>query len=160
MKNVYHKFTLKTRIGILPQLQLLLKINLLQSMTLKLLKQRNNIIIKPTDKNLGPAAMDKDTYIMQTLTEHLLTKHYTKLTKQEAYGRLDHQNIFLKDYITSNQHGLISFPDPQNTTLDTQLLWTIQGPLSSSNCLLLVFSTWLDYKMKEQLPLVSSYTKN
>jgi hypothetical protein len=32
--------------------------------------------------------------------------------------------------------------------------------VSSTNSLLSVFSTWLDYKTKELLPLISSYTRN
>jgi hypothetical protein len=65
------------------------KINLnnltpMQQNVLKELKSNKNIIIKPTDKNLGHAAMDTETYIWQVLQEHLLTNNYIQLTKEEA----------------------------------------------------------------------------
>ncbi len=41
--------------------------------TLQVLKPDTSIIIKLTDKNLGPAIMEKETYIKQVLSEHLLT---------------------------------------------------------------------------------------
>jgi len=52
-----------------------------QSAALRQLKQDENLTIKPTDKNLGPAIMETETYIKQILTEHLLTKDYQKLPK-------------------------------------------------------------------------------
>jgi hypothetical protein len=55
------------------------KINLsnltpIQSRALNDLKQNEQLIIKPTDKNLGPALMDLNSCILQVLQEHLLTK--------------------------------------------------------------------------------------
>ncbi len=41
--------------------------------TLQVLKPDTSIIIKLTDKNLGPTIMEKETYIKQVLSEHLLT---------------------------------------------------------------------------------------
>ncbi len=37
---------------------------------------------------------------------------------------------------------------------------SLRPVVSSTNSLLSVFSTWLDYKTKELLPLISSYTRN
>jgi hypothetical protein len=50
-----------------------------QQKTLYTLKHNNDFIIMPTDKNLGPAIMNRDDYIKQCLTEHLLTPHYKQL---------------------------------------------------------------------------------
>jgi hypothetical protein len=40
----------------------------LQTQTLTALKNNKNLLIKPTDKNLGPAIMDTQLYIRQVLT--------------------------------------------------------------------------------------------
>jgi len=55
----------------------------LQANTLKLLKANDNLIIKPTDKNLGPAIMYTISYIQQVLNEHLITTTYKQLTPAE-----------------------------------------------------------------------------
>jgi len=59
-----------------------------QTQTLQALKQNKNIIIKPSDKNLGPAIMDTNHYIQQVLKEHLLTDTYRQLTQSEAHNKL------------------------------------------------------------------------
>ncbi len=51
-----------------------------QLKTLRALRKNKSIIIKPTDKNLGPALMEIDSYIKQVLREHLLTKDYKQLS--------------------------------------------------------------------------------
>jgi mannose-1-phosphate guanylyltransferase len=61
----------------------------LQANTLKLLKANDNLIIKPTDKNLGPAIMYTISYIQQVLNEHLITTTYKQLTPAEAKYRMD-----------------------------------------------------------------------
>jgi hypothetical protein len=61
--NQRHKFTKLTNL------------NPLQAKTLKELKSNKNIIIKPTDKNVGPSMM---------LKEHLLTPDYRQLSHLEA----------------------------------------------------------------------------
>jgi hypothetical protein len=60
-----------------------------QAKILLQLKQNTNIIIKPSDKNLGPAVMDTSSYITQVLKEHLLTKDYRKLTREDTLYRMD-----------------------------------------------------------------------
>jgi len=60
-----------------------------QAKILLQLKQNTNIIIKPSNKNLGPAVMDTSSYITQVLKEHLLTKDYRKLTREDTLYRMD-----------------------------------------------------------------------
>jgi hypothetical protein len=55
---------------------------------LKILRQKKDLIIKPTDKNLGPALMDLDSYVKQVLEEHLLTKDYEQLSEATAKQRM------------------------------------------------------------------------
>ncbi len=61
----------------------------IQTIALQKLKRNPNIVIKPTDKNLGPAAMDTEDYIIQILKEHLLTADYKQLSKAEAQNKMD-----------------------------------------------------------------------
>ncbi len=73
-----------------------------QSVTLRLLKKNNNLTIKPTDKNLGPAIMETNKYVLQILKEHLLTKDYERLTEDSAKHKINDINRTLKSYITDN----------------------------------------------------------
>jgi hypothetical protein len=59
-----------------------------QQQTLNLLKNNNEFIIMPTDKNLGPAIMNREEYIQLCLSHHLLTPHYIQLTKTMALDRI------------------------------------------------------------------------
>lgn len=70
----------------------------LQSKALKLLKQNTQVVIKSTNKNLGPAIMDKDFYINKILNDHLLTKDYIKLSKNEAISKVQLQKDTLKKF--------------------------------------------------------------
>ncbi len=65
-------------------------------------------MIKPSDKNLGPVAMDKDEYVHQILKEHLLSKEYCKLTKHEATQKIETLRNTLKNYISSFRNMRIS----------------------------------------------------
>jgi hypothetical protein len=87
------------------------KINLnnltpIQQKILKDLKANKNIIIKPTDKNLGPAAMDTETYIQQVLQEHLLTSSYMQLTKEEAKHRTENLKLTFKNLFNTHKKTL------------------------------------------------------
>jgi hypothetical protein len=44
--------------------------------------------------------------IKQILMEHLLTKYYTQLTKQEALNKLDKLRAYFKTLVNSNGHIL------------------------------------------------------
>jgi len=74
----------------------------LQAKAMRLLKNNQNIIIKPTDKNLGPAVMDTSQYIHQILKEHLLTGDYKQLSQPEAKHRMEQLKKELNDLITAH----------------------------------------------------------
>jgi hypothetical protein len=61
----------------------------LQINALNLLKHTKNVVIKATDKNLGPAIMDLEQYNEQILKEHLLTSTYTQLSGDEATRKMN-----------------------------------------------------------------------
>ncbi len=74
--------------------------------TLRALRQNKGLIIKPTDKNLGPAVMETSQYIKQVLQEHLLSKDYQELTQQEAIQKLGQVKSTLKGILTTNANQL------------------------------------------------------
>jgi hypothetical protein len=147
----------------------------LYTLTLRALKENKNLTIKPTDKNLGPAIMDTDRYIRQVLQEHLLTKDYMQLPEATAKAQMDHIKNRLKTLITAS-HTELSKPEQLYFRRNFQLHHrtpifyglpkvhktpvTLKPVVSNSSSFLSLFSNWLDYKMKDLLPLVRSYTKN
>jgi len=70
----------------------------LQAKATRLLKNNQNIIIKPTDKNLGPAVMDTSQYIHQILREHFLASDYNQLSQLEAKHIMEQLNHFHPTY--------------------------------------------------------------
>jgi len=73
-----------------------------QLQTLQLLKTNTSFIIKPTDKNLGPAILDAETYKDKVLSEHLLTKDYRRLSEIEANSTMENIKSRLKTIISTN----------------------------------------------------------
>jgi hypothetical protein len=146
-----------------------------QCQTLQVLKNNKHLVIKPTDKNLGPAIMDSASYVQQILKEHLLTKDYRRLSATEAKSRMDQVKTYLKSLITDNQYNLskaelLYFQRSLQSYHRIPIFYglpkihkspvTLRPVVSGTNSLLAIFSNWLDYKMKELLPFVKSYVKN
>ena len=60
-----------------------------QSAAFNWLHKNENIVVFPTDKNLGPATIERDRYIRLALDEHLSCKKtYRQLTKTSANNRV------------------------------------------------------------------------
>jgi hypothetical protein len=146
-----------------------------QSLTLTALKENKLFVIKPTDKNLGPAIMDTEQYAIQVLTEQLLTSDYKQLSKEEAKIKMDNIKTQLKSLIIQYQQSLTkaeqtffqqSFQTFHRTPIFYGLPKVHKTPVSlcpvvsSSSSFLSIFSTWLDFKIEELLPSVKSYIKN
>jgi arsenate reductase-like glutaredoxin family protein len=147
----------------------------IQAQALQAIKNNKELIIKPSDKNLGPTLMDLETYILQVLQEHLLTKDYIQLSEREALNRMENLKLHLKNIIKEHHNSL---PKTETTYFERSLKAHFRLPIfyglpkvhktpmslrpvvSSTNSLLATFSIWLDYKMKDLLPLTSSYLKD
>ncbi len=146
-----------------------------QRQTLQLLKNNTEFIIMPTDKNLGPAIMNREDYIQLCLSHHLLTPQYIQLPKTTALNRISNTKKLLTDtfntykthlkqsevtYFTRSlklQHRIPIFygmPKVHKSPL------TVRPVVSCINSFSSIFSNWLDFKMKELLPLISSYIKD
>ena len=64
------------------------------------LRRDDNLIVFKTDKNLGPAILERPNYIKVALQEHLQdTYTYRQLSFQQATGRLRAVNNLIKNFI-------------------------------------------------------------
>ncbi len=135
----------------------------IQARVLQQLKNNSRIVIKPSDKNLGPTVLGTTTYIHQVFEEHLLTSDYRQLTKTEAQKMMEQLKSSLKNAIESNksflsESELIYFKRSLNGNFRLPIFYglpkvhknpfSLRPVVSTTNSLLAVFSTWLDYKMK------------
>jgi hypothetical protein len=168
LKQKHQALELKNRYKSLPNL------TPIQTRVLQQLKNNNHIIIKPSDKNLGPTVLDTTSYVHQVFEEHLLTSDYRQLTKAEVQKIMDQLKSSLKNAIESNksflsESGFTYFKQSLNSNFRLPIFYglpkvhknpfSLRPVVSTTNSLLAVFSTWLDYKMKELLPYVQSFTK-
>jgi len=167
--------TLLQKVRIKHEIRCLSNLNPLQRSALQQLRRNKNIIIKPSDKNLGPTAKDTITYVRQVLQEHLLTNTYRQLSQREAKNIMEQLKVYLKELLSQNSKYL-SKPELlyfQRSLKEFHRLPIFYGlpkvhkepislrpVVSTSGSLLAVFSTWIDFKMKELIPLIQSHVKN
>ncbi|KOR28926.1 hypothetical protein TI04_09870, partial [Achromatium sp. WMS2] len=63
----------------------------IETATLSQLQKNTNIIVLPSDKNLGPCIMEREKYFHMILNDHLLNNScYKKLTNTEAHTLTQH----------------------------------------------------------------------
>jgi len=125
----------------------------------------------PTNKNLGPAIMNRDTYIKQVLTEHLLTSSYLQRNSAIAASQISHTKQILIETLQTYRHSPTqpevdfftrSFTNKHRTPIFYGMPKVHKTPLqlrpvvSCINSFPLIFSTWLDFRMKELLHLIPS----
>jgi len=150
-------------------------LNPLQRQTLKEFKNSREFIIIPTDENLGPAVLNRDDYISQVLKEHLLTTTYLKLDSNTASYRILQTTKNLKNNFQKYKHLLTkpeidfftrSFSKAHRTPIFYGMPKVHKNPMqlrpvvSCVNSLPSIFSSWLDFRMKDLLHLTPSYIKN
>jgi len=146
-----------------------------QANTLKLLKNSKEFIILPSDKNLGPTIMNYHHYVEQVLREHLLTPNYQHLSQTLAHNKIEDTKQKLKDLYRNNKNNLIqaeinyfkrSFGNFHRTPVFYGMPKVHKSPMtlrpvvSCINSFVSIFSTWLDFRMKELLHLIPSYIKD
>jgi hypothetical protein len=151
-----------------------------QEEILSSLRRAKQFIILPTDKNLGPAIMERSTYITRCFNDHLLNEStYKVLTAKKAYemrynaraaitkaaGRaVQHLSIPLaeRDYFSRSfrekkirrppQFYLL--PKVHKTPMKTRPVVSCVGSFNE------IASKWLDYKLAKIVHLCPSYTKD
>ena len=150
------------------------------------LRDSDDLIVLPTDKNLGPAVVDKETYVRQCLTEHLLnTKNYERLTAKEAKRRMynararlikmtlkekklpadsDDERYFKRSLFLPNT------PDGIRTTDRTPQFygapkvhkhpWKLRPVVSAVGSTMEIMSKWLDNQLQRVVRLCPSYLQD
>ena len=146
-----------------------------QQNVLNSLKNNPVYIILPTDKNLGPAIINRSTYKEQVLTEHLLSDAYIYMPTDQATAFLKKTTESLKFLYHQNKHLLSkpkqqyferSFTEKHRTPMFYMIPKVHKNPVSYRpvvsciNNFNAVFSKWLDFKMKSLLSCIPTYLKD
>lgn len=137
---------------------------------LKQIRQDKRFIVVLTDKNLGPAIMERADYIERALKDHLLnTKVYSRLSHDDACKAIKACNKEVEELIDSYGSQLSKAEQTYFERLFQQKhrisqfyisLKVHKTPMATrpivSTCgsLLEGVSKWLDYQMKDITPLV------
>ena len=119
--------------------------------------------------------IDSSEYIRQVLQEHLLTNTYKQLSHQDTKNTMEHLKTFLKDLLSKHTNSLSkseltyfqsSLKEHHRLPIFYGLPKVHKQPISlrpvvsTSGSLLAIFSTWIDFKMKELIPFIQSYVQN
>jgi len=148
----------------------------MQYTCMRSLKNDRRFIVCMTDKNLGPAIIERDRYIKYCLMDHLLKPcTYVQLSYEEAKSKLtdarrklNHLLDFYRSYLTSAERTYFqrSLLNRVRIPVFYITLKVHKGPLASRpivSCvgsLLNIFSTWLDYKMKALVKHVPTFLRD
>ena len=139
------------------------------------LKGNPEFIILPSDKNLGPAILNREVYMERVLTEHLLSKAYRHVPPIEATAYLCQTKTSLQRLYRSHKTKLSpaerqyferSFPETHRNPMFYIIPKVQKEPVkyrpvvSCINSFNAIFSTWLDYKMKQLLHCIPTYLKD
>jgi len=143
--------------------------------TLTFLKKSKDFIIQPSDKNLGPTIMNYRNYIECILQEHLLTTNYQQLPNEAALYRIESTKLKLRNVFNLHKNKLTqaevnyftrSFTDFHRNPVFYGMPKVHKSPLSFRpvvscvNSFPSIFSTWLDFRMKQLLQFIPSYIKD
>ena len=139
------------------------------------LKGNPDFIILPSDKNLGPAILNRQVHMERVLTEHLLSKAYSNIPPLEASAYLHQTKTSLQSLYRSHKTKLSpaerqyferSFPETHRNPMFYIVPKVQKEPVkyrpvvSCINSFNAIFSTWLDYKMKQLLHCIPTYLKD
>jgi hypothetical protein len=126
------------------------------------------------DKNLGLAVMNRDLYIEQVLREHLTTPTYLQLTSENALFEINNTKQLLLNAFHTQKNLLSqpkityftrSFKENHRVPIFYGMPKVHKNPMnlrpveSCINSFPSIFSTWLDFKMKELFTFIPSYIK-
>ena len=143
---------------------------------LRELKRDTRFFVCLTDKNLGPAIIERDTYFKRCLDDHLEhTDTYRRLTEKEA-GRLiaatqqQLQSLIslfsrsltkaMRIYFKRSLKQKLRTPQFYVTMKVHKTPWATRPVVSCVGSHNEIFSKWLDDQMKRLLPLSPTYLRD
>lgn len=150
-----------------------------QQNALKFLRDNDKFVVLATDKNLGPAIIEKDEYIRKALKDHLSEPStYRQLTDAEATTIQEANEKELRKIVTENTKWIYgpqndffveSLKDPENK-LRTPIFyalpkihktpWKTRPVVSTISSVLSIASKWLDYQLQQLIPHIRSYIRD
>ena len=157
-------------------------LNKLQRRLLTELREQRALLIINTDKNLGPAILDRNTYIMAVLSEHLTNEDiYQYLDKEEAHKLLTETQDAIKDAVWDHLENMndaeITYfersfrkkvfrtpifygtPKVHKAKLPTGY-YPMRPVVSTSGSFNEIASRYVDYYLQMLLPNVESYLQD
>jgi hypothetical protein len=150
-----------------------------QEKLLAMLRKAKQFIISPTDKNLGPAIMERSQYIQRCFQDHLTNKStYQRLSTDEAtILRYNSRGAIIKTvskkkpkvlnhaettYFNRSFSAVPIRRPPQFYILPKvhKTPWKTRPVVSCVGSFNEIASKWLDYKLSKVVDLCPSYTKD
>ena len=150
----------------------------LQKYHLNYLRNNRNFIVLATDKNLGPAIMERDNYIQNVLKEHLMDENtYERLEELEAlkiiektqekameivneyrsYLSPEEYKYFTRSFIKNNRHPqFYGAPKVHKNKFPTPM----RPVVSQCGSIFAVISIFIDFKLQSLTKHLPSYLKN
>ena len=143
---------------------------------LQTLAKNPNFIILPTDKNLGPAIMERTEYKRRCLSDHLLDKHtYKRLTEAEAQMLLHGAEQAFKALVATHSDCLPEsektffkrsfeqsrrIPQFYTTPKVHKTPWKTRPIVSCVNSRMGDLSKWVDVQLQRVVHLCPGYLKD
>lgn len=142
------------------------------------LRKNKEITILPSDKNLGPVALDTDTYTQQILTEHLLDNtRYEILTREDATNQLKEASqatweLFKEYYVYFTEAEQQYVDRSYKTRADCRPAhfygipklhkkgYPLRPIVSKVNSELEILSKFVDYQLQQVVPLCKFYIRD
>ena len=135
-----------------------------------------HFIVTPTDKNLGPAILERSVYKRRCLQDHLLdTTSYKQLTPEEAQSKLATARELMETLIRTHRHNLASHeityftrvfklkcrtPQFYATPKVHKSPWKTRPIVSCVNSTLGYLSKWIDRQLQKVIHLCPGYLKD
>jgi hypothetical protein len=144
---------------------------------LKHLQKHEKFLIVQCDKNLGPAIIEKDTYITRALADHLCQQQtYRQISQTAAAKTATNISNAIKEWIKTNKASLTTtelkflryhlnnnetpFPAFYMTMKVHKTPWSTRPIVSCSGSLLYAIGVWVDRKLQIIAQKQKSYFKN
>ena len=137
------------------------------------LTNNKDVVVVPSDKNLGPVILDRDTYVRKCLQNHLLSNTYEQLTEQSAKDSTSdtrtrvvefmslHADFITEDDSTYLARYLDSVKDPFAYFYAMPKVhkkpWQTRPIVSVSGSLLYGLGKWLDRQLQPFLTKLPTY---